>query len=304
VLADELERDGVEHLHAHFGTNSAAVAMLCRQLGGPPYSFTVHGPDEFDKAPLLGLGQKTTNAAFVVAISSFGRSQLCRLNKLSDWDKIHVVRCGLDEVLLEREPTPVPEARRVVCVARLSEQKGHLMLLDAAARLVREGQSFELVLAGDGELRALVDQRIRELGLEQTVRITGWISERQVAEEIEASRALVLPSLAEGLPVVLMEALALGRPVLSTYIAGIPELVVPGENGWLVPAGDVAAVTSALREILNAPSARLTEMGRAGRSAVLERHDVRKTSALLRGLIESGGKTASSRPAGAASVQR
>jgi glycosyltransferase involved in cell wall biosynthesis len=233
------------------------------------------------------LDRKMRHASFVVAISSFGKSQLCRLSRLEDWSKIHVVRCGLDAALLDRSPKPVPEAPRLVCVARLSEQKGHMVLLDAAAEVALNGRRFELVLAGDGELRPLVERRVKELGLESFVRITGWISEQQVAQEIESARALVLPSLAEGLPVVIMEAMALGRPVVSTYVAGIPELVEPGHNGWLVPAGEVSSLSSAIEQVLSLPSEKLSEMGRAGREAVLRRHDVRKSSALLRRLIEA-----------------
>ena len=132
---------------------------------------------------------------------------------------------------------PLPAAPRLVCVGRLSEQKGQLLLLEAARILAAQSVAFEIVLAGDGELREEIEALIAQHGLEAQVRITGWISSAQVREEILAARALVLPSFAEGLPVVIMEAMALRRPVLTTYVAGIPELVLQGENGWLFPAG-------------------------------------------------------------------
>ena len=227
---------GATHLHAHFGTNSAEVAMLAHALGGPTYSFTVHGPDEFDYPKFIGLGEKIRRAAFVVAISSFARSQLYRWVEHGHWPKIHVVHCGLERAFHDVAPTP-PGPPRLVCVGRLCEQKGQLLLVQAAQRLAAKGIEFELVLAGDGEIRAEVEALIAKFDLSKRIRITGWISGAGVRNEIMAARGLVLPSFAEGLPVVVMEAMALRRPVLTTYVAGIPELVRPGENGWLVPAG-------------------------------------------------------------------
>jgi glycosyltransferase involved in cell wall biosynthesis len=264
VLVRWLREAEVEHLHAHFGTNSATVAMLCRELGGPPFSFTVHGPDEFDKPEFLGIPEKIRRAAFVVAISSYGRAQLWRWARHDDWDKIHVVRCGLEGNLLNTPQTPVPMEPRLVCVARLGAQKGHLLLIEAAARLVEEGTELELVLVGDGPLRAEVEALVRRRGLEGRVRIAGWMGAAAVREQVIRSRALVLPSFAEGLPVVIMEALALGRPVVTTAIAGTPELVQPGLTGWLVPAGEVDPLVDAMRSALRESPARLAEMGRTG----------------------------------------
>lgn len=268
-----LTRD-IDHLHAHFGTNSATVALLCRMLGGPPFSFTVHGPEEFDKPESLSLGIKIHYASFVVAISHYGRSQLCRWSQSDDWPKLQVVRCGLDAEFVKAEPTPVPSNHQLVCVGRLSEQKGQLLLLDALAELRNQNVRFQMVLAGDGPMRRDIETKIEQLQLQAHVEITGWISGARVRQLICESRALVLPSFAEGLPVVLMEALALGRPVVTTSIAGIPELVQPGINGWLVPAGSTHDLVIALRELLATDPARLTEMGRRGCTAVRQLHNV------------------------------
>ncbi len=289
VLLESLERTRARHLHAHFGTNSATVAALCHELGGPPYSFTVHGPEEFDRALLLGLKEKILHADFVVAISDFGRSQLCRLVAREYWPKIHVVRCGLQRELLASETTPIASQGRFLCVGRLAEQKGHLVLLDAAAELANRGFEFQVILAGDGPLRATIEQRIAELGLKSRVSITGWLTEQQVIEELKAATVLVLPSFAEGLPVVIMEALALARPVISTFVAGIPELVEPSVNGWLVPAGSVKALADTMSKVLNTNLEKLEEMGRNGKSAVKQRHDVLVNAAELRNLM---GETA------------
>ncbi len=281
VLLGELSAGGATHLHAHFGTNTAEVAMLARALGGPPYSFTVHGPEEFDSPQALGLQQKIRSAHSVVAISSFGRSQLWRWADLADWAKVHVVHCGLDAAFFGGQAEPPSTAARLVCVGRLCEQKGQLLLIEACARLHAEGLRFELVLAGDGDMRPHVEAAIARHGLGTSVRITGWVDSNRVREEIAAARALVLPSFAEGLPVVLMEALAVGRPVLSTYVAGIPELVRDGVEGWMFEAGSVEAAAQAMRRCLEAPTEVLQAMGEAGRARVLQRHDARTEAARL-----------------------
>lgn len=281
LLVRRLQNCGAQHLHAHFGTNPAAVALLTRTLGGPPYSFTVHGPEEFDRPEALSLGRKIEGAAFVVAVSDFGRSQLFRWCDLAHWPRIHVVRCGVDASFLSDGPQPVAETRRLVCVGRLSEQKGQLLLLEALGRLKEQGMAFEMVLAGDGPMRSLIEREIERLGLDGRVRITGWLSGAAVRQELLAARAMVLASFAEGLPVVIMEALALGRPVVTTYIAGIPELVRPGVNGWLVPAGSAAALADALRQALEAPVAELARLGQAGAKHAATLHDASREAAKL-----------------------
>ncbi|MDA8224720.1 MAG: glycosyltransferase family 4 protein [Betaproteobacteria bacterium] len=284
-----LQATASRHVHAHFGSNSAEVVMLAHAMGGPTYSFTVHGPEEFDKPQAIGLTEKIRRAAFVVAISSFGRSQLYRWVDHFQWPKIHVVHCGLEEGFYQVPAVALPDKPRLVCVGRLCEQKGQLLLLEAARRLALDGEEFELVLAGDGEMRAEIEHRITEYGLDNRVRITGWISSAQVRDEILRARGMVLPSFAEGLPVVIMEALALRRPVISTFVAGIPELVLPGENGWLVPAGDVEALAAAMRELLRAPVGQLSAMGELGRARALERHDIATEAATLAALFSRAG---------------
>ena len=273
-VAGWLRQAGATHLHAHFGTNSAEVAMLAAMLAGIDYSFTVHGPDEFDRPRAIGLAEKARRAAFVVGISSFTRSQLFRWVSLKDWERIHVVHCGLDATFRDSAEIVPADPARLVCVGRLSEQKGHLLLLAAMREVFDRGTPFQLVLAGDGELRGAIEARMAALGLQAHVRITGWISGDEVRAELLAARALVLPSFAEGLPVVIMESMALRRPVISTYVAGIPELVEHGRSGWLAPAGDVAALADAIGACLAANAEDLAQMGEHARTRVLERHDV------------------------------
>jgi len=241
----------------------------------------VHGPEEFDKPDSLSLGEKIEGAAFVVAISDFGRSQLFRRCSYGHWSKIHIVRCGVDAAFLRDGPQLVPDNCRLVCVGRLSEQKGQLLLLEALGRLAAEGVAFELTLAGDGPMRSVIEEQVRRLSLDRQVRITGWLSNEEVRREIIAARVMVLPSFAEGLPVVIMEALALGRPVLTTYVAGIPELVASGINGWLVPAGSVDQLADALRQALETPRERLAVMGQEGAKRVAALHDATREAAKL-----------------------
>jgi glycosyltransferase involved in cell wall biosynthesis len=270
---------GALRIHAHFGTNSTEVAMLARALGGPPYSFTAHGPDEFMKE--LGLSEKIHRAAFVIAISCFGRSQLYMRSQYADWPKIKIVHCGLENAFYDGDCAPSGFASRLVCVGRLSEAKGQFLLLEAAARLVAKGINFELVLAGDGPMRDELERLIVKFGLTHQIRITGWISGAEVRDEILAARALVLPSFAEGLPVVIMEAMALRRPVLATYVAGIPELVLPGENGWLFPAGSVDELATAMEDCLAKSPEDLQAMGNAGYNRVVARHSIDTEAAKL-----------------------
>jgi colanic acid/amylovoran biosynthesis glycosyltransferase len=268
-----LVKADVNHIHAHFGTNSAEVAMLVQTLGGPPFSFTAHGPEEFDKAALIGLGEKIRRATFVVAVSSFGRSQLFRHVERRQWEKIHVVHCGLEPTFFEGDPS-YAETLNFICVGRLNEQKGQLLLIEAARHLVQDGVDFTLTLAGDGELRGEIETLIKRYELGLKIKITGWVSSNEVRERILNARALVLPSFAEGLPVVIMEAMALRRPVISTFVAGIPELVHDQIHGWLVPAGDVDALVRAMRQCLESQASRLQAMGDAARVRAFQLHNV------------------------------
>jgi colanic acid/amylovoran biosynthesis glycosyltransferase len=285
VLAHWCRRDGIQHIHAHFGTNAAAIAMFAWQLSGVSYSFTAHGPEEFEKASLLSLDVKLENAAFAVCVSSFGRSQFMRWSRSDQWPKIAVVHCGLDSAFFEGFPSP-PPTPRLVCVGRISVEKAQILLVAAVRRLRDAGIACKIVLAGDGPMRPEVEDAIRRAGLQDAITVTGWISSQQVKAEIETARALVLPSFAENMPVAIMESLARGRPVISTYVAGIPELIQPGRTGWLVPAGDDMALADAMQEALETPIERLSTMGDAGRLQMVEHHDALKEAAKLKSLFE------------------
>lgn len=280
-VAQTCQKSQISHLHAHFGTNAATVAMLVHALGGPQYSFTVHGPEEFDAPRALMLGEKIARSAFTVAISQYGRAQLCRWVAPAHWPRIKVVHCGIDPETFPFPAPATPGPLRLVSIGRFTEQKGQLVLIAAMAKIARQHPDSHLYLIGDGEMRGLIEAEVAQHGLSQNVTLTGWLSEADVRVRLADSHALVMPSFAEGLPMVIMEAMAAGRPVIATHIAGIPELVQPSRTGWLVPAGDSHALAQAILDLANSAPETLARMGAAGRERALARHDVNKEAASL-----------------------
>lgn len=276
-----LQRTGASHVHAHFGTNAAMVALLVKYLGGPGYSFQVHGPAEFDAAEFVHLPEKVAQARFVTTISDYARGQLLRWSAPQHWNKVHVVRCGVDEAFFAATDREVPDVPRLLSIGRLSRSKAQPLLIEAVARLVQEGRKFEVILIGSGELREYLERAIAQRDIKHALKLVGLKSGEGVREELLSSRALVLPSFAEGLPVVIMEAFALARPVIATQVAGIPELVVHERNGWLIPAGNLDRLTDAMREALDTPVEKLREMGAAGQEAVRKNHDSNREAAKL-----------------------
>ncbi len=280
---------GLTHIHAHFGTNSTTVAMLAQTLGGPTYSFTTHGPEEFDAPHALALDLKLDRAAFAVAISSFGRSQLSRWCPPAQWPRIHVVHCGIEPDLFTTSPLP-GHGPNLVAIGRLSGQKGFALLIESAALAASSWPNLHLTLVGDGALRPQIEAAIARYGIAQHITLAGWQSEAGVRAALHNATALILPSFAEGLPVVIMEAMAAARPIIATAIAGIPELVTP-DCGWLVPAGDAQALATAIETLAATPQDVLTQMGQAARTRVLQRHSIDTEAAKLRDLFAQFPRT-------------
>lgn len=273
------------HVHAHFSTNTAAVALLCAELGGPGYSFTAHGPDEFLDPVAASLRMKLEHARFVVAITEFARVQLALAGGMSIWPKLNVVRCGVDLDDLPVSPAPAPDAP-FVCVGRLCVQKAQELIVAALADVHQTHPHARVVLIGDGDTRPAIGAAIDRHGLGAHVDLRGWADNAGVRDALAQARALLLPSFAEGLPIVIMEAHALGRPVISTYIAGIPELV-DAQSGWLVPAGDVSALADAMRACMQASPEQLARMGATGRTRVEAAHDITQSAAQLKALFST-----------------
>ncbi len=286
---------GIEHLHTHFSTNSASVALLSHLMGGPPYSMTVHGPDELFEMARNSLGLKVRHATFVAAITNYCRRVVDDHTQSAFSEKIHVVRCGL-HVEEFKDYSEVPANKTLVCVGRICKAKAQLLLVETLGALIERHPDVRLVLIGDGEERPAVEQRIAERGIEEYVELAGWKKNEDVRQAIRSARALVLPSLAEGLPIVLMESLALGRPVVTTEIYGIPELV-DASCGWLAQPGDKESLLACLDALLSEDPERLSEMALAGRARVLRLHDQAANAETLRNLIDgdcaarAGGST-------------
>jgi glycosyltransferase involved in cell wall biosynthesis len=265
----------VDRMHAHFGTNATTVAMLASEMSGKPFSFTVHGPEEFDKPAAIALPLKLQKADFTVAISSYGRSQLCRLVDYRFWPRIRVVHCGIEPQHYDSaRPMPVTRPVTMVNIGRFVEQKGQILLIEAMAEVARRGVDVRLVLVGDGPMRLPLERAIAHSGLGHRVELTGWLDEAGVRRAIDSAHALVLPSFAEGLPMVVMEAMVSARPVIATWVAGVPELMQEGRTGWLVPAGDAMALAEAITELATSPDDKLRRMGTTGRARVLMRHNI------------------------------
>ncbi|MBD3764418.1 MAG: glycosyltransferase [Rhodobacterales bacterium] len=281
AVADRARARGLTHLHAHFGTNPAMVAMLAHALGGPRFSFTVHGPEEFDAPLALSLPDKIAAAHRVAGVSRYGLAQLMRWCPPEVWPRLVRVPCGVDPARFAA-PAPLPAGGpHLIAIGRLAPQKGFALLVQAMAQAAADLPDLTLTLVGDGPLRAGLQAQIDRAGLAGRIRLTGRLDEGQVRDRLAEASALILPSFAEGLPVVLMEAMAAGRPVIATAIAGIPELVEPGRNGWLVPAGDADALARAIADLAATPPDRLAQMGQAARADALARHDVALAAEVL-----------------------
>ena len=273
----ELARVLTGWLPGGLGHVNVAVSMLFAGISG---SSTADAAG-IGKILIPAMQKEGYDTRFAVAISSFGKSQLSRWADFSAWERLHVVHCGIEPARFDA-PASVPQgALRLAAIGRFVEQKGQMILLQSLGEVVKTHPQVHLSLIGDGEMRADLEAAITDLGLQSNVTLTGWLPEAGVRQALAESHALVMPSFAEGLPMVVMEAMAAARPVIATYIAGTPELVQDGKTGWMVPAGDADALAGALDELAKATPQKLTKMGDAGRVRALARHDVAIEAAKL-----------------------
>lgn len=264
LLARRLEADGVGHLHNHFANSAATVGLLASRYAGINWSLTLHGISEFDYPAGLLLPDKIAAADFVACVSRFGMAQAMRTIPTSDWRKLVLVRCGVDLADLPttvNQPSPDiaatgPAPLRLVAVGRLSPEKGQAGLLEAVALLRDRGIALQLTLVGDGPDGDALKAKSQQLGLDDHVHFAGRQDERTALTSIAAADVLVLPSFMEGLPVVLMEAMALGVPVIATRVAGIPELVRDEVSGLLFDPADWEALADAVAQLAADPALR------------------------------------------------
>lgn len=286
LLADHLRRRGVVQLHNHFSNPSCSVAMLAALIADIPFSFTAHGPEEFFHPYENALSEKVARARFVAAISHFCRSQLMLFSDPRHWDRIAIVHCGIDPRTYGRTPRD-RFAKRVLFVGRLAPVKGGPLLLEAFARALKVHPDATLTIVGDGTERPALEARAARLNLGDAVTFAGYRTQEQVADHLEGSDMLVLPSFAEGVPVVLMEAMAARLPTIASRVAGVPELVRDGETGFVTPPGDLDTLADRLIRLMSDPDL-CRRMGEAGRAVVEAEHLVDREAHWLARLFSDG----------------
>ncbi len=282
VLGAHLRDQQVSHLHNHIAKSSCSVAMLMSEMTAIPFSFTLHGPDIFFAPDHWRLDKKIEKAAFVACISHFCRSQGMSFSSPDQWSKLHIVHCGVDPSRYADAGASDPQ--KLLFVGRLAAVKGLPILFQALVNL----PDVALTVVGDGPDRASLQDQARDLGLSNRVDFVGYKSQDEVADYLKSHAIFVLPSFAEGVPVVLMEAMAAQRAVVTTRIAGVPELVEEGTSGLLVPPGDVRALSEALKQICNDPD-QAEKMGQAGRKTVVREYTAKKEAAWLSALFDGYG---------------
>ena len=282
---------GVRHFHAHFGQTPATVAWFAASVGSfssgerCTWSFTIHGFQDFADERVTRFDLKVRSASFVACVSDFTRAQLCRVTDPDSWDRFHIVRCGIElDAFPFRPPQPPRGPARVVTVARLSPEKGHLVLLAALRRLRDQGIDVELRIIGDGPSATLIERTAASLGLADRVALVGELEPRLVASELAEADIFCLPSFAEGIPVSIMEAMAVGLPVVTTFVGGIPELAVDDQTALVVPASNAGELAGAILRLVEDDDLR-TRLAEAARRLVAQRHDVRPNVELLRELF-------------------
>jgi glycosyltransferase involved in cell wall biosynthesis len=290
LVAQWMRRSRLTHLHVHFATPAATVGLLVSKIAPAGFSMTVHGPEEFYNTEAYLLPGKCAESRFLCAISDFAASQLMKMMPAEQWSKIEVVPLGVDPEVFA--PVSRPASResgreffQLLCVGRLVPEKGQHILLDAVSRLRQQGRDVRLILAGDGPSRAALEAFVRGRGMQPSVTFTGAINQDQIRAIYARADAFVLASFAEGVPVVLMEAMAMEIPCVATWIAGIPELIGDGTCGLLVSPGNPVALAAAIARLLDDASLRLS-LGEAGRRQVIEKYNLKSNVARLGRVFE------------------
>lgn len=278
ILAQWMERNSLRHAHSHFASN---VCLIARTVFPCTMSLTIHGPEEFENPRGFRLAEKIEKSVFVAAISSYARSQLMRNVRYEEWKKIEVSPLGVDpEVFAPRRHRQQPEPFEVICVGRLAPVKAHHVLIAAIDRLVREGRAVRLRIVGDGAIRTELERDAAARSLESQVVFEGALNQDRVRQLYSQADAFALASFAEGVPVVLMEAMAMEIPCVATCINGVPELIRDGIDGLLVAPSDEEALARALAALMDDEHLR-RRLGEAGRRRVVERYNLATNSARL-----------------------
>ena len=274
ILAQQIRNQQIQHLHNHLADSSCSVAMLASALGGFTYSFTIHGPYIFFEPYRWRLDEKIKRSLFVCCISHFCRSQAMLFAPMDKWDRMYIIHCGVNPDLFNLVPHDFSN-KRLLYVGRLAANKGLPILLQSLATLKSLHPEIILTIVGDGADRVAWEEMAIALGLERQVKFVGYQSQAQVRQHLQQTDVFVLPSFAEGVPVVLMEAMAAGVPVVATQIAGTSELVENGISGYLVPPGDTVSLTKQIEVLLNDSQLR-AKLGASGRLKVENEFNLHK----------------------------
>jgi glycosyltransferase involved in cell wall biosynthesis len=281
MLGHWMAPQGLTHLHVHFATPAATVGLIASRVFPIGFSMTVHGPDEFYDAPGYRLAEKIAGAAFVCCIGAYARSQLMKLSPLEDWGKFEVSPLGVDAAVFAPRPfREAPNPFEVICVGRLVPAKGQHILVAAVDRLVKEGRHICLRFVGDGPDRPSLEADVAARGLGASVVFEGAGNQDRIRALYAQADAFALASFAEGIPVVLMEAMAMEIPCVTTWITGIPELIRDGVDGLLVPPSDDAALAQVLAVLMDDAAVR-RRLGTAGRARVLEAYNLSRNTERL-----------------------
>jgi len=287
VVGHWMRARAIEHLHVHFATPAATVALLTREIFGIEFSMTVHGPDEFYEVSEYHLAEKIEAASFICTIGHYCRSQLMKLSDPRHWGKMEISQLGVDPEKFRRTKARSSDAEiGILCVGRLVPAKGQAILVKAAALLKKKGLPVKVTFAGDGPDRTRLEAAVYQLGMEADCRFLGGVNPEAVRDLYEEADLFVLPSFAEGVPVVLMEAMSMEVACITTRITGIPELVESGAQGLLVAPSDVEGLASAIHTLWEGPELR-KKLAVAGRRKVENTFNLKPNVARLGAIFQS-----------------
>jgi glycosyltransferase involved in cell wall biosynthesis len=277
MVGQWMRKKELRHLRVHLASQAASVGLFARHVFGFGYSMTVHGPDEFYDAERQLLAQKIAAADFICCISSFARSQMMKLSPYIHWHKFIVSPLGVAPKRFAPRPfRAVPDPFELLCVGRLAPAKGQHLLVDAVERLAKEGRRVRLRLVGSGPDEAALREHAAQSAFSECVVFEGAVNQDRVRDFYVAADVFCLPSFAEGVPVVLMEAMAMEIPCVTTHITGIPELIRDGIDGLLVAPSDLGALAGALARLMDDAGLR-ERLGKSGRARVVEQYDLRRS---------------------------
>ncbi len=283
MVGQWMRRSKQKHLHVHLAQQVATVGLFVCRVFGFGFSMTVHGPDEFYDSQGQYLAQKIAAADFIICISSYTRSQLMKCSPYIHWNKFIVSRLGVDAQLFSPQlKKTVPEIFEILCVGRLIPAKGQHLLMDAVQRLTQQGRRVRLRLVGDGPDESSLRKQAAQIQIPEGVVFEGAVNQDHIRTHYAATDLFCLPSFAEGLPVVLMEAMAMEIPCVATQITGIPELIRNGIEGLLVPPSDLEALVEALGRLMDDAALR-QRFAASGRARILEHYDLQRNVKELAG---------------------